>query len=576
MISLNIYSVSDKIIKKIRYKNKDTISMNFSRCKNSDEVIFDSELDQYRSYLISQNILEKKVGNVPEIYFYDDYKKIAYCQYLGTSHLYEKQEKIGAIINWTKKLQSIKKCSIKKIYDKKCLEKEMEHFNHFVLEKGGRIKINDDDQKILNEHYAKMCQNIDLQKKVLCHRNFQSKNIMIHKDNFYIIDFQDLCWGSQLYDLCSLLSDIHLSDKTKEKILNKLKKNFLEKDIYMTTLHRLLKDMIWIGKKYFIENDLSLIKIFKKKIDIVAKICDILSFSNFLVALNKYFPSYLSTVILAAGKGSRMKKSLKDKKLFLLPKALVPILKRPMIHYVLDVANNLKSDHIIIVVGYKKELIISNLKGKLINFVYQEKQLGTAHAVHQTESFFGNNYQGNILILMGDNPIINVDSLEQMKNCHRNYDISVLSVLAKKGKQYGLGRIVRNKNGKLIPESSDSSKKLGYTYKTTSPNHHFNKNGKFGYTHPSVCRLIDIVEEKDIKKESTRNILEVSTGIFLCKGNKMFEYIKKIKNNNSQKEYYLPSIIKYSQKINVYLTKKTILSANDFEQLERIKKFLKK
>jgi len=83
----------------------------------------------------------------------------------------------------------------------------------------------------------------------------------------------------------------------------------------------------------------------------------------------------LATVILAAGKGKRMKSDL--------PKVLHPLNGRPMIHYVIDVAEAVGSERIILIVGHKKELVEEICRGRNVEFAVQSQQLGTGHAVHR-------------------------------------------------------------------------------------------------------------------------------------------------------------------------------------------------
>ena len=86
----------------------------------------------------------------------------------------------------------------------------------------------------------------------------------------------------------------------------------------------------------------------------------------------------IATIILAAGKGKRMKSDL--------PKVLHPVLGKPMILYVIDVAKAVGSEKIIVVIGHKKDLIIKELAKTAVDFAVQQEQLGTAHAVQQGHS----------------------------------------------------------------------------------------------------------------------------------------------------------------------------------------------
>ena len=100
--------------------------------------------------------------------------------------------------------------------------------------------------------------------------------------------------------------------------------------------------------------------------------------------------SSLSTVILAAGKGTRMKSDL--------PKVLHPLNDRPMVHYVIDAAEQIQSEKVVLIIGHGRELVREALKNRNVKFAVQDPQLGTGHAVMQAAPEF-QNYYGNILKL---------------------------------------------------------------------------------------------------------------------------------------------------------------------------------
>ena len=106
--------------------------------------------------------------------------------------------------------------------------------------------------------------------------------------------------------------------------------------------------------------------------------------------------SQTNIIILAAGKGKRMKSEL--------PKVLVPFMGKSMIKHVLDNCKSIGTETIV-VVGYKKDLVEQELVKYNVSFVHQKEQLGTGHAVLVTESKF-NNFTGDIVILFGDSPLI--------------------------------------------------------------------------------------------------------------------------------------------------------------------------
>ncbi len=202
----------------------------------------------------------------------------------------------------------------------------------------------------------------------------------------------------------------------------------------------------------------------------------------------------LATVILAAGKGKRMKSDL--------PKVLHPLNGRPMIHYVIDVAEEISSDKIILIVGHKKELVIDACRERPVEFVEQTEQLGTGHAVRQTEPLF-KDYDGNILVLSGDVPLLQAKTLQQLIDVHRKEGAIASLLTAEMDDPTGYGRIVRDE--------------AGFVRK--------------------------IVEHKDADPE-TLKIREINVGIYIFKSKPLFQTLPLITNNNSQGEYYLPDVVK--------------------------------
>ncbi len=202
----------------------------------------------------------------------------------------------------------------------------------------------------------------------------------------------------------------------------------------------------------------------------------------------------LSTIILAAGKGKRMKSDL--------PKVLHPLLGRPMIHYVIDTARNIGSEQIVLVIGHQKELVIDATRTMDVQYVVQEQQLGTGHAVLQTHKLF-REFEGEILVLSGDVPLLRTDTLKKLIELQRKEQPLASLLTTFMPNPAGYGRIVRDKQGFVSK----------------------------------------IVEHKDASPE-IRKINEINVGIYIFKCKPLFESLPLISNNNSQGEYYLPDIIK--------------------------------
>ena len=205
----------------------------------------------------------------------------------------------------------------------------------------------------------------------------------------------------------------------------------------------------------------------------------------------------LAVVILAAGKGTRMNNPEKAKVMF-------EISGKPMIDFVVRQAESLKPERIIAVVGYQKTSVIEYLNAHFparIEFAHQDAQLGTGHAVRQTEPLLGG-FGGDILILSGDVPLLQTSTLQAFAQFHADTraTVSVLSVSA--DNPAGYGRIVRD------------------------------GDGAFEW----------IVEHKDAS-EQERGITEINSGIYLVRAAHLFSALQEISNANAQGEYYLTDII---------------------------------
>lgn len=203
-------------------------------------------------------------------------------------------------------------------------------------------------------------------------------------------------------------------------------------------------------------------------------------------------------VVLAAGKGTRMKSEL--------PKVLVPALGRPMIEYVLDALAKVGVDQVLIVVGHRADLVRETLAHRPeVRFVEQTEQLGTGHAVMVCRDELAD-FEGTVVVLTGDSPLVQTSSLEKLLNRFEQEKMACLLGTLEKENPTGLGRIVRDVEG----------------------------------------RFTGIVEEKDAT-EQQRQIREVnmSTYVFDCQN--MLAALAKLTNKNRQSEYYItdcPAILR--------------------------------
>ncbi len=200
-------------------------------------------------------------------------------------------------------------------------------------------------------------------------------------------------------------------------------------------------------------------------------------------------------MILAAGKGTRMKSDN--------PKVATLLNGKPLILHVVDTLLSIGIQEILVVVGFKKEVVIDILKDyPHIKFVEQKEQLGTGHAVLTAETLLGG-FIGEILVCCGDVPLISQKSFLKMIEEHTIHKNSVTVLSAKVDLPKGYGRMIRNSSGQLD----------------------------------------QIVEEKDASEEQ-RLVNEINTGTYIFSSPSVFTHLKSINTKNAQNEYYLPDLVK--------------------------------
>ncbi len=194
----------------------------------------------------------------------------------------------------------------------------------------------------------------------------------------------------------------------------------------------------------------------------------------------------VSTVILAAGEGKRMKSSL--------PKVLHSFCGRSLVGHVVAAASKVSSD-LIIVVGHGRENVQSQL-GNAARYVYQEQQLGTGHAVMQAVPLLPR--EGTVLVLCGDTPLLSADALKKLLRAHMAAKAAATVLTADVPAPGGYGRIVRT----------------------------------------PTDTLLKIVEENDATLEEQK-ISEINTGTYIFNAAELFGALTQLKNDNSQGEFYL-------------------------------------
>jgi bifunctional UDP-N-acetylglucosamine pyrophosphorylase/glucosamine-1-phosphate N-acetyltransferase len=229
----------------------------------------------------------------------------------------------------------------------------------------------------------------------------------------------------------------------------------------------------------------------------------------------------LHTIILAAGKGTRMHTNL--------PKVMQPLAGRPMIDHVIITAGTL-TNKISTIIGYKKDVLNEHLSANFKNvetFVQPELN-GTAGAVQAAQKNIMDDE--DVLILYGDVPLISHESLKNALN--DNHDAVILTMIPKD--PFGYGRVIKDDSGLAT----------------------------------------EIIEEKDANPEQ-KKINEVFTGIMIIKGEMLLSSLDKVNNNNAAGEYYLTDIIKIASKkgvkINPIVVEETeVLGANTKSELHEI------
>jgi len=198
----------------------------------------------------------------------------------------------------------------------------------------------------------------------------------------------------------------------------------------------------------------------------------------------------ITTIILAAGKGTRMRSEL--------PKILHQIANRPLLQHVYDMSHQLDNNTIKIVYGHGADLVKDTLKDLDACWIEQKQQLGTGHAVQQVSDQIADN--DTVLILYGDVPLLKLATVKQLIENVNDRSLALLTVDLEN--PTGYGRIVRNEHGEVTK----------------------------------------IVEEKDTSG-TEKLIKEGNTGIMAAQGKQLKKWLNQLNNNNAQGEYYLTDVI---------------------------------
>lgn len=198
----------------------------------------------------------------------------------------------------------------------------------------------------------------------------------------------------------------------------------------------------------------------------------------------------LVAIVLGAGEGKRMKSET--------PKVLHKASGVPLLGHVLDLLDDLSIEERVVVLGHGKEKVQEYVEGRNVDWVFQEKQLGTGHAVMMAKDYI----KELVLILYGDAPLIESETLSGFLKFHKENKFSATVMTSHVENPHGYGRIIRDEEGFIT----------------------------------------GIVEEKD-SSEKQKMISEINSGIIVVNGELLDQYLNEIKSDNVQNEYYLTDVI---------------------------------
>ncbi|MDD6069983.1 MAG: sugar phosphate nucleotidyltransferase [Clostridiales bacterium] len=241
----------------------------------------------------------------------------------------------------------------------------------------------------------------------------------------------------------------------------------------------------------------------------------------------------VKAVILAAGKGTRMKSEL--------PKVIHKALGKPMVEYSIAAAKEAGAEDadICLVVGHKAELVKEAVTEN-VTFVLQEEQLGTGHAVKCAQDFIGT--EGITMVLCGDTPLIKGYTLKKLVDTHVAEKNAITVLTANADDPTGYGRIIKDSWGKFIK----------------------------------------IVEQKDATEEEQR-VKEINSGMYIFNSDILSEALSKLTNDNAQGEYYLTDTIEIVKNENLGEVATMVIDdideikgVNSPEQLQEAEDILKK
>ncbi|HOI46533.1 MAG TPA: bifunctional UDP-N-acetylglucosamine diphosphorylase/glucosamine-1-phosphate N-acetyltransferase GlmU [Bacilli bacterium] len=232
------------------------------------------------------------------------------------------------------------------------------------------------------------------------------------------------------------------------------------------------------------------------------------------------------SVVLAAGKGTRMKTEM--------PKCAYPLLKKPMLMYIVEALEESVVDDITVVIGHKAE-VFEEIFGDRVTYAYQKEQLGTGHAVLSAASLLEGK-DGLTVILAGDVPLVSKDLIDRVVGHHQKENNALTIVSCVMPDPNGYGRIVRDAN----------------------------KN------------VVAIIEEKDASAE-IKKIKEINSALYVVDNKLLFDALKQITPHNAKHEYYLTDIVKIigiNHRVGTYIEEdhEALSGINDLYSLSLVEK----
>jgi UDP-N-acetylglucosamine diphosphorylase/glucosamine-1-phosphate N-acetyltransferase len=238
----------------------------------------------------------------------------------------------------------------------------------------------------------------------------------------------------------------------------------------------------------------------------------------------------VAAIILAAGLGKRMHSDL--------PKVLHAAAGRPLVEHVLDAVRATGVERVVVVIGHQAERVRAALAGRTLEWAVQVPQLGTGHAVQQTASLFAG-YDGDVLVLCGDTPLLRARTLRQLIDTHRRSRAAATVLTATMADPTGYGRIVRGAGDEVLR----------------------------------------IVEERDASP-TEKAVREVNSGLYAFAAPDLFTALGRVGADNAQGEYYLTDTLEIlrraGKRVSAYRCPdaREVAGVNDPQQLREVETIL--